>query len=75
MNVFILVIWLSPTVPRVEESVDCLKCASAVYLTVIRDLLLPMFAGGDDDGGHVVHMSRRLLERVQLLIVAISLHL
>lgn len=34
-----------------------------------------MFGGGDDHGSHVVYVARGLLQRIQLLVVAVGLHL
>lgn len=47
----------------------------APSLTFIGDLPLPVFGGGDDHSSHVVDVPRGLLQRVQLLVVAVGLHL
>lgn len=48
---------------------------TARLLTLIADLPLALLGGGDDHGGHVVHVSRGLLQRLQLLVAAVGLHL
>ena len=50
-------------------------CVKHRPLTFVRDLLLSVLGGGNHDGGHVVDVSGRLLQCVQLLVVAVRLHL
>lgn len=46
-----------------------------LLLTLVRDLLLSVLGGGDHHGGHVVDVPRGLLQRVQLPVAAVGLHL
>ena len=52
-----------------------LLCFRHGPLTFVCDLLLSVLGGGNHEGGHVVDVSGRLLQRVQLLVVAVRLHL
>lgn len=64
-----------PCESSINASVMVWAAASALPLTLVGDLLLSVLGGGDDHGGHVVDVTRGLLQRVQLLVAAVGLHL